>query len=95
MDKSKRLDELVGRVEELLAQLPDGANADLAALRDRVDEEIMAAWTAVSREAARRREFIGRSARRPWAIAGVALLVGYCASLLVNRAAPYRAAGQG
>jgi ElaB/YqjD/DUF883 family membrane-anchored ribosome-binding protein len=94
MDKSKRLDELVGRVEELLARLPDGPTPDLAALRDKVDDEIMAAWTAISREAARRRELINRSARGPWTIAGAALLVGLCASLLVHRTAPSRASKQ-
>ncbi|HEY2779285.1 MAG TPA: hypothetical protein VGI90_00810 [Steroidobacteraceae bacterium] len=95
MDKSKRLDELVGRVDELLVRLPDGPNPDLAALRDRVDAEILMAWTAISLEAARRRESIGRAARRPWTIVGVALLVGVCASFLLSGTALSRGSKQG
>lgn len=94
MDKSKRLDELVGGVEQLLARLPDGGNPDCAALRDKVDAEILAAWTAISREAARRRELISRAARGRWTVAGLALLGAVCASLLLDRTAQSRASKQ-
>jgi hypothetical protein len=91
MDKSKKLDQLVGSIEDLLARLPLGSNPELAALRDQVDAEILAAWTVISRESARRREIISRAARPPWAIVGLAILAGLCASILVNRTALARA----
>jgi hypothetical protein len=88
MNKSKRLDELVGGVEDLLARLPEGLSPEILALRERVDAEIMDAWTTVARERAQSLKRLSRAANQPWVIAGLALLA---ASLLVNRIAQSRA----
>jgi hypothetical protein len=87
MNKAKRLDELVGGIEDLLARLPDGLNPEVAALRERVDAEIFKAWTTISRERARSLKRLSRAASPPWVIGGLALLT---ASLLVNRLAQSR-----
>lgn len=50
LDKTQKLDELVGSVEELLTRLPDSLGPTLTALRDRVDDGIFDAWTAISNE---------------------------------------------
>jgi hypothetical protein len=77
MTRSKKLDELVSSVEDLLSRLPDNLTPELAALRDKVDVAIFEAWTAVAGEG---REKLNRSSRRSagrfWMIAGVALLAG-------------------
>jgi hypothetical protein len=88
MNKAKRLDELVGGIEDLLARLPDSLHPEIVALRDRVDAEIMDAWTTISRQRAQSLKLFSRAARPPWAIVGLALLT---ASLLVNRLAQSRA----
>jgi hypothetical protein len=84
MNKSKRLDELVAGVDEILARLPDSSHPEVMALRDRVDAEILDAWTTISRQRARRQKRPHYAARQPWAIAGLAL---FAASLLANRLA--------
>ena len=88
MNKAKRLDELVGGIEDLLARLPDGLNPEIVALREKVDAEIMDAWTTISRECARSRELVSRAARPTWVIVGLALLAA--ATLLANRLAQSR-----
>lgn len=88
MNKAKRLDELVGSIEDLLARLPDGLTPEIVALRDRVDAEIFNAWTTISRERARSRELLNRAASRPWIIVGLALLAA--ATLFANRLAQSR-----
>ncbi len=50
MTRSKKLDELVGSVEDLLARLPENLTPEIAALRDKVDAGIFEAWTAIARE---------------------------------------------
>ena len=87
MNKAKRLDELVGSVEDLLARLPDDQNPEIRALCERVDAEIMDAWTTISRERAQRLRLVNRAASQPWIVVGLALLA---AALLVNRHARSR-----
>jgi hypothetical protein len=53
VNKAEKLDELVGSVEELLAQLPDSLGPSITALRDKVDDGIFDAWTSISRERAK------------------------------------------
>ena len=48
MNASKKLDELVGEVEELLTQLPANLSPEVDALRDRVDTGIFDAWTSIA-----------------------------------------------
>jgi hypothetical protein len=88
MNKAKKLDELVGGVEDLLARLPDDPNPEILALYERVDAEIMDAWTTISRERAQRLKLVNRAASQPWIVPGLALLA---AALLVNRLALSRA----
>jgi hypothetical protein len=90
MNKAKRLDELVGGVEDLLARLPNDLNPEILALCERVDAEILDAWTAVSRERAQSLGLVKRAAGQPWIIVGLALLA---ATLLVNRLAQSRTLG--
>jgi hypothetical protein len=52
VNKAAKLDELVGSVEELLARLPENLDPAISALRDRVDDGIFDAWTAITRERA-------------------------------------------
>jgi type VI protein secretion system component VasF len=92
MNKSKRLDEFVGGIEDLLARLPDSLHPEIVALRDRVDAEIMDAWTRISRERAQRLKLFNRATSRPAVIVGLALLAA--ASLLSNRLAQSRALKQ-
>jgi hypothetical protein len=74
MTRSKRLDELVGSVEDLLARLPIDLTPELAELRDRVDAGIFEAWTSVAREDQARSRALPRSGERNWTTFGVALL---------------------
>ncbi|HEV7357944.1 MAG TPA: hypothetical protein VGN99_08095 [Steroidobacteraceae bacterium] len=87
MNKAKRLDELVGGVEDLLARLPDDLNPEILALCERVDAEIMDAWTTISHERARSLRLVNRAASQPWMIVGLALVA---ATLLVKRLAQSR-----
>jgi hypothetical protein len=77
MTRSKKLDELVGSVEVLLARLPDNLTPEVAELRDKVDAAIFEAWTSIAGEG---RETLNRESRRSavrfWMIAGLALLAG-------------------
>ena len=52
MNKSRELDQLVSKVEALLARLPDNPQPEIAALRNQVDNAIFETWTAVARERA-------------------------------------------
>jgi hypothetical protein len=77
MTRSKKLDELVGSVEDLLAQLPDDLAPEVAELRDKVDAGIFEAWTSIAREvSAARTRAESRSSTRLWSSAGLALLAG-------------------
>ena len=77
MTRSKKLDELVSSVEDLLSRLPDNLTPEIAEMRDKVDAAIFEAWTCIAGEG---RETLNRASRRSavrfWMIAGVALLAG-------------------
>ena len=77
MTKSKKLDELVSSVEDLLARLPDDLSPELATLRDKVDAGIFEAWTAIAAEG---RDALHRASRRSagrfWISIGLGLLAG-------------------
>jgi hypothetical protein len=77
MTRSKKLDELVSSVEDLLSQLPNELTPELAQLRDTVDVAIFEAWTSVAAEG---RDSVNRAARhsaaRFWVIVGLARLAG-------------------
>jgi hypothetical protein len=77
MTKSKKLDELVGTVEDLLARLPDNLAPEVAELRDKVDAGIFEAWTSIAAEG---RGALNRASRRSagrfWITIGLALLAG-------------------
>jgi hypothetical protein len=82
MTRSKKLDELVSSVEDLLARLPDN---EVAELRDKIDGAIFEAWTAIAsegRDALNRA--VRRSATRFWIAVGLALLAS-TTSLLTRR----------
>jgi hypothetical protein len=84
MTRSKKLDELVGSVEDLLARLPADLTPEVAELRDKVDAGIFEAWTSIAAEG---RDKLNRASRRSavrfWIIVGSALLAG-TSSLLVH-----------
>ena len=63
MTRSKKLDELVGSVEDLLARLPNDVTPEIADLRDKVDAGIFEAWTSIAREVADTRGRAALSAR--------------------------------
>jgi hypothetical protein len=85
MTRSKKLDELVSSVEDLLARLPDDLSPELAKLRDIVDAGIFEAWTSIAAEG---RDALNRGLRRSperfWLTVGLALLAG-TTSLLAYR----------
>jgi hypothetical protein len=86
--RAKNLDELVGSVEELLAQLPDNLTPEVAALRDRVDAGIYEAWTVIASEAASARRVLQLRRSAPlWVTVGIAALVAGATSLLAFRMA--------
>jgi ElaB/YqjD/DUF883 family membrane-anchored ribosome-binding protein len=77
MTRSKKLDELVSSVEDLLSRLPDDLSPELAKLRDKVDAAIFEAWTSIAGEG---RDALNRASRRSadrfWITIGLALLAG-------------------
>jgi hypothetical protein len=77
MTRSKKLDELVSAVEDLLARLPDSLTPEVAELRDKVDAGIFEAWTSIAAEG---RDTLNRASRRSaarfWITIGLALLAG-------------------
>jgi ElaB/YqjD/DUF883 family membrane-anchored ribosome-binding protein len=93
MDKSRELDRLVSRVEDLLTRLPDDRNPQIADLYDRVDRVILDTWTAVARERAQSRSSMSsiESAlddyvrRRRWSVIGAAALIAGTAGFLAGR----------
>ena len=70
MNASKKLDELVGEVEELLTQLPANLSPEVDALRDRVDTGIFDAWTSI----AGRHDPQPRAGAQLWTVLAVAFL---------------------
>jgi outer membrane murein-binding lipoprotein Lpp len=89
--RSKKLDELVSSVEDLLSRLPDNLTPEVAALRDKVDAAIFEAWTAIAAEG---RDALNRASRRSavrfWVIAGLALLAGTSSLVAYRMTRPAR-----
>jgi hypothetical protein len=86
VNKAKKLDELVGSVEDLLARLPAKLSPEIAALRDKVDDGIFEAWTSVSNQRIKAQ----RSARRAVpsvtpALLAFTVIVALSAKLLIDR----------
>ena len=75
VNKSEKLDELVGSVEELLARLPEGLLPEIAALRDKVDDGIFEAWKSISGERAQSARCAPRATLTSGAVAGLAILL--------------------
>jgi hypothetical protein len=82
VNKSRELDRLVGRVEQILARLPQDQNVEMDALRDKVDRTIMATWLALGSEPPR--AAMMRHQRRILNVAA-AILVGIAAGSLMRR----------
>jgi hypothetical protein len=70
MRASEKLDELVGKVEELLTQLPANFSPEVDALRDRVDTGIFDAWTSI----AGRHDAQPRVGAQLWTVVALAFL---------------------
>jgi hypothetical protein len=82
VNKSRELDRLVGRVEQLLDRLPADPSAEINALRDKVDRTILATWLALGSEPARTAP---RHHQQGALKIAVTLLVGIVAGSLVRR----------
>jgi hypothetical protein len=80
MGRLGKLDELVGSVDALLAQLPVKPDPEVDALHDRVDAGIFEAWTSIGRERTRP---IGRTTA--WILMGLAIAIATAAILLAKR----------
>jgi hypothetical protein len=86
VNKTEKLDELVGSVEDLLARLPEGLNPQIMALRDKVDDGIFEAWKAISGERLQAVQAGSRKAPLTLsAVAGLAIILAFSARLLLNR----------
>jgi hypothetical protein len=86
VNKTQKLDVLVGSVEDLLARLPEGLDPRITELRDKVDEGIFEAWKSISAE----RLHVERALRRMrpltlGAAVGLAVLLAFSARLLLDR----------
>ena len=87
VNKAEKLDELVGSVEELLAQLPEGLNPQIMALRDKVDDGIFDAWESISGERLQGAHVNLRTVPLTLsALLGLTVLLAFSARLLINRA---------
>ena len=76
MRRSRKLDELVGSVEDLLARLPDNPSPEIAELRDKVDAGIFEAWTSIAREVTCKRNQASHPDAGLRTTVGLALLAG-------------------
>jgi hypothetical protein len=86
VNRAEKLDALVGEVEQLLGQLPESLDPAIAALRDKVDDGIFDAWTAISSERLRIQRAVRHSSPlKVAAILGVALLLACSARIFSNR----------
>jgi hypothetical protein len=79
MNRLGKLDELVGTVDALLAQLPLMSNAEVEALRDRVDTGIFEAWTSIGDERPKPGE---RTAA--WILMGLVVVIATAAIFLAK-----------
>ncbi|HEY0748977.1 MAG TPA: hypothetical protein VGD63_19895 [Steroidobacteraceae bacterium] len=92
MNKTKKLDELVERVDAVLTQFPDNAPG-MVALREELDKAILETWTAVARERAEARAAMDElqsmsdvvRANR-WMILGAVAAVAAAAGFIAARA---------
>ncbi len=76
-----QLDELVGRVEALLALLPVSSNPEVDAVRDRVDGGIFEAWTSIALDSTE------SSGGAPiWILMGLVFIIATATSFVVLRA---------
>jgi hypothetical protein len=88
VNKSSELDCLVGRVDELLARLPEEQSPEMDALRDKVDRTILAAWLALGTESARaaaRMQHHRGIVKVAAATIAAAMLAGIAAGSLIRR----------
>ena len=92
MNKSKELDRLVQSLEAALAKLPLAGDADLAALRERADDIIFEAWTAISGQNVNASSVDSTAYKlqkeiycQPWRTLGLALFLGGIAGVLAGR----------
>jgi hypothetical protein len=86
VNKTQRLDELVGSVEDLLARLPEGLDPQISALRDKVDDGIFDAWRSISAERLHTEQSTRRM--RPLTLSaavGLAILLALSAKLVLDR----------
>jgi ElaB/YqjD/DUF883 family membrane-anchored ribosome-binding protein len=93
VNKTKKLDELVERVDALLTQFPDDAPG-IVALREDLDKAILESWTAVARERAQARAAMDELAQsmsdvvraNRWMILGAVAAVAAAAGFIAARA---------
>jgi hypothetical protein len=83
VNKSRELDRLVGRLDELLACFPEQQNPELDALRDKVDRTILVTWQALGNEHARSTARLRHQGRIAMTLA--AMFVGIAAGALARR----------
>ncbi len=89
MNKTRKLDQLVSRVDGLLARLPDETGAEIDSLRAHIDSTIFETWTVVEREQAEAKATMSEAIaavnryvrRNRWACAAAALLFAASAGL--------------
>ena len=86
VNKAEKLDDLVRSVEDLLTQLPESLDPAITALRDKVDDGIFEAWTAISSRRAKAERLAAKGAPlKVAAFFGTAILLAYAARLLAKR----------
>jgi hypothetical protein len=86
VNKADKLDQLVGSVEDLLARLPDGLDPGITALRDKVDDGIFDAWTAISSERIRTERLRQKATHLTLGAAvGLTICLALSARLLLDR----------
>lgn len=85
VNKAEKLDDLVRSVEDLLNRLPDSMDPAITALRDKVDDGIFQAWTAISNRAKAQRLGANGAPLKVAAFFGAAILLACAAGLLANR----------
>jgi hypothetical protein len=92
MNKSKELDRLVQCLETALAKLPQDLDAETAALKERADDTIFEAWTAISGQNvcsplvdATAYRLQKKIYRQPWRTFGIAFLLGGIAGYFAGK----------
>jgi ElaB/YqjD/DUF883 family membrane-anchored ribosome-binding protein len=93
VNKTRQLDQLVSRVDGLLARLPEEADSEIGSLREQIDSTIFETWTVVAREHAEARATMleaieavnGYVRRHRWACVAAALVFAASAGLKAGR----------